>query len=647
MNFNARMVTSYLSALALTLVLAPAAFAYPTSRTESRVVFDASQQRVLLFGGLSGVDSANRSYSLGDTWVWTGRRWIQQFPANSPAKRYAHSMVYDSNRQQTLLFGGINDTSTFADTWIFKNNNWNELAAASAPSSRRHAALAFDPVKDKAVLFGGSSLEVANGVAKNIFKYDTWEFNGTSWTQVNADGPKLNSAALSYDEARNQIILLGSTEKGEAETHLYTGSGWKKLTPALSPKCVSASTLTYQSHNQRILFVGGGCATGGIVNETWEWDGETWTRVEVKAGPGDITGQALVYDPTERAAVLFGGFDFAVRSITYLYSDGVWKASFEQFDPGPRSQFVLQSVPGAGLFLYGGANDTTSYSDFWKLVGTRWELTGLEGDKPSDCQYPVSTYDSDRKRAVMLCESSKVFEFDGTRWFKFDGLKTEPPTRRWSRLAYDEKTRKTYMFGGFDGATYLRETWQWDGTAWTRIAKNNPPPGRSLATMFYDRKSQKTILFGGIGQPTRDDKITRYGDLWTFDGTTWVELTTATKPPARYGAQFAWDPVNERTLMFGGKSEKEQYLNDLWSWNGTAWTQINTTQAPSPRMNGSLAFDPLTNRIVLYGGYAGQYFSELWFLEGDQWKVQRDSAGRRRTKGTSATGGRQTGAQTR
>ena len=38
--------------------------------------------------------------------------------------------------------------------------------------------------------------------------HDTWEFNGTNWTQILTDGPAVNKAILEYDPVRNQTIML-------------------------------------------------------------------------------------------------------------------------------------------------------------------------------------------------------------------------------------------------------------------------------------------------------------------------------------------------------------------------------------------------------------------------------------------------------
>src|SRR5439155_14691936 len=117
-------------------------------------------------------------------------------------------------------------------------------------------------------------------------------------------------------------------------------------------------------------------------------------------------------------------------------------------------------------------------------------------------------------------------------------------------LVYDQTLKKTVLFGGYD-TNYLDQTWTWDGTVWTRV-KKNPPPSRALAAMWYDPTLKKTVLYGGIGRLTSTDRLTRFADMWTFDGTGWTQLTPASTPGPRYGAQVTIDPHTNKVLLFGG-----------------------------------------------------------------------------------------------
>ncbi len=251
----------------------------------------------------------------------------------------------------------------------------------------------------------------------------------------------------------------------------------------------------------------------------------------------------------------------------------------------------------------------------------------LEG-APTGCTVPSGAVDPERDKLVILCSTSSTYEYDGESFEKKEPTE-KPKSRRWSMMAWDPVSRKVILYGGIDDlGGYLGETWTWDGTNWKKLdlKKDQRPPARILATMFHDPVTNRIVLAGGVGRPDFNSKFQRYEDQWQFDGTKWVEMTPSQKLPQRYGAQVATDPVNQRVLVFGGKSNTEQYLNDMWAWNGSTWSEVDDGPAPSPRMNGGMAWDPTIGKIVLYGGFAGLYYPDLWTFDGSWNLIESDSS---------------------
>src|SRR5947207_2280480 len=81
--------------------------ATPSGRFDTKMVWDPAIHRAVLFGGLTTLDSGTKqAYELGDTWEWTGSRWIEVFPTHSPSARGSLSMVFDSARNRVVIFGG-------------------------------------------------------------------------------------------------------------------------------------------------------------------------------------------------------------------------------------------------------------------------------------------------------------------------------------------------------------------------------------------------------------------------------------------------------------------------------------------------------------------------------------------------------------
>ena len=114
-----------------------------------------------------------------------------------------------------------------------------------------------------------------------------------------------------------------------------------------------------------------------------------------------------------------------------------------------------------------------------------------------------------------------------------------PPARSYLAMTYDAASGKIIMFGGYDGATYLNDTWLFDGVSWTRAPHSRVSPRpRANAQMAYDSVTRKVVLFGGYNG-------THYlGDTWIWDGTTlqWIRARPPHSPPAVTGPMLFPDP---------------------------------------------------------------------------------------------------------
>jgi hypothetical protein len=74
-----------------------------SARTFPSMTFDASRQRVVLFGG--GMLVSNPFVWFGGTWQWDGCRWIERQDMG-PQARMAAGLAIDFTRNRYVLFGG-------------------------------------------------------------------------------------------------------------------------------------------------------------------------------------------------------------------------------------------------------------------------------------------------------------------------------------------------------------------------------------------------------------------------------------------------------------------------------------------------------------------------------------------------------------
>ena len=100
---------------------------------------------------------------------------------------------------------------------------------------------------------------------------------------------------------------------------------------------------------------------------------------------------------------------------------------------------------------------------------------------------------------------------------------------------------------------------------------------------------------------------------------TWTQLALNGDPlPALTGSAAAWDPVQERLLVVGGRTWND-LLDGVWSIDPTTNTVTQLAPlgtVPAPRFGHRVAVDLLRSRLLLVGGQgAHQLFDGVWALD--------------------------------
>jgi hypothetical protein len=240
------------------------------------------------------------------------------------------------------MFGGFSSTSNsfFNDTWEWNGTTWTQSSPITRPAVRRHHALAYDSARRRVVLFGGFSTVQNYG--------DTWEFDGNNWTQrFSANAPAARwGHAMAYDSVRGRVVLFGGIAAASfADTWEWDGNNWVQRTPATSPSARNQHAMAFDAARGKTVLFGSGAAP---MDETWEWDGSAWARrTPLVSAPGRYY-EALAYDSGRGVTVMFGGLDPSggPRPTTYEY-----QGYCDSVGPGQASGgFALQctSVPYVG-----------------------------------------------------------------------------------------------------------------------------------------------------------------------------------------------------------------------------------------------------------------------------------------------------------
>jgi hypothetical protein len=285
----------------------------------------ASTHTIVLYGG-------DEPDALGsDTWTWDGTKWTELTVTGPGSLGEASGAALDGN---VVIFGGEGDTASgySGDTWLWNGLSWKEVST-TGPSPRTSAAMA--TLDGKTLLFGAD-----DGSPTPPTPADTWLWNGSTWTQQNVLGP-INGMGQVAVTLNGSLLLIGG-----GGIYTWDGSNWNsgQLYPGGPNASDGASVATlggnivyfggYQSDcfatlaqtwtfdgmnwtlrsvpgpsarafagmatlGDRVVLFGGETLSGELeppldyMNDTWTWDGEGWTKLDV-TGPSARAPAAMV-----------------------------------------------------------------------------------------------------------------------------------------------------------------------------------------------------------------------------------------------------------------------------------------------------------------------------------------------------------------
>lgn len=518
-------------------------------------------------------------------------RWFETL-GGAPSGRAAGSLTLDPARGGLLLFGGMHHPGGLAtdldDTWVYASGRWHRQSPEASPLARRNHATAFDPVRGVVLLFGGQNGSTALG--------DTWEWNGRHWRQrTPAQNPPARSGhGLAFDPVRGTILLFGG---------YFHASG--------------------QGHH---------------LNDTWEWDGQSWHALSPVNAPSVRRHHRLTTDPLRGRILMFGGEEgSAAKNDTWIWDGVDWEIQSPTLSPPVRRSAVQVFDPSRGAILLnaGSYDDGVTrrfLTDTWEWDGAQWShLVGAVSPVP-DLHEAMAAFDLQMGAVVLFGGSyyasgvhyypQEVWAWDGAG---FSAVAAEaavhPSPRADAAVAFDLNRGEVLLFGGWYQvlqATCHGDTWVHGASGWHTIDSMSAPSARSEAAMAYDPARDETVLFGG------KCSTTVMMDTWVFSPMTrqWDERFPATSPPQRFGHAVVADAARGEMLLFGGLSfdASTTYYDDTWIWDGMDWSLMSPTEAPAPRRGHAMVWDPERQEVLLFGGESGgPNQADTWSWDGATW----------------------------
>ena len=152
---------------------------------------------------------------------------------------------------------------------------------------------------------------------------------------------------------------------------------------------------------------------------------------------------------------------------------------------------------------------------------------------------------------------------------------------------------------------------------WRQHRPLSNPPSLTRPGYAYDPVGQQVVLFGGIIAFDTTSAAT-----WTWDGWSWKVRSGG--PVGRSAPAMAYHGRLGGVLMFGGFLETTP-LNDLWLFDGETWSPVVVASASPPgRFGAAAAYDEQRGLWFMYGGCqipgdCSDPLDEMWAFNGNRW----------------------------
>src|SRR6266704_3315416 len=285
------------------------------------------------------------------------------------------------------------------------NVTWTRSGSVDNPPNLSDHSVAYDSRSDRIILFGGFT----NRPIAETWAYDA---NTDSWTNMTPaySPPARSLAAMAYDSESDRVILFSGAQQGteieDTWAYDYNANTWTRMDPPLAPSARGLHGMAYDRKEDRIILFGGSAEASGqsitFFAETWayDYDANRWTRMFPVAFPSARAWPGLAYDDAQNQTVLFGGLDVnGSNGETWLYnfSGNRWTQAAPIVSPAPRAgHAVAYDRESDRVVSTGGRTRTGSTAETWLL-----------GPAPPDVTSPTLAVQAPTEGAIL--GSSSVF----------------------------------------------------------------------------------------------------------------------------------------------------------------------------------------------------------------------------------------------
>jgi len=291
--------------------------------------------------------------------VW---KWEQR--SSGATARGEHSAVWDAKDNRMLVFGGIGTSGDLKDLWSYDPalDRWTQRA--DAPATRRTQSAVWDASNERMLVFGGQDGSLA-------YRNDLWAYypSNDTWVTIGTGATSRASHTAVWDTKDNQMLVFGGWNGVSAINTLWayspSSNTWAQKKSAPSGRW--AHTAVWNPQNEQMLIFGG-TAGSGQLSDLWSYDPATDSWKQKSNGPVGRQDHSAVFDHTYDRMLIYGGYNattstYFIDTWAYVPSDDKW-SQLENAPVGKNGHVAVWDDSNTQMLMFSGGKATYN-NDLW------------------------------------------------------------------------------------------------------------------------------------------------------------------------------------------------------------------------------------------------------------------------------------------
>jgi N-acetylneuraminic acid mutarotase len=302
---------------------------------------------------------------------------------------------------------------------------------------------------------------------------------------------------------------------------------------------------------------------------------------------------------------------------------GSWRNKNPSLSPPAREAHSMATIEGTDcVLLFGGYASNSVFNDTWiyNLSDNFWSLVLPSSQPPARLYSAMGAVRNDDKVVLFggqarmngnqYFSDTWVFDMSDGQWTLMHPP-INPSPRSGHAMTMESMDNKIVLFGGFNGISYLNDTWVYDINLdnWVQQFPQNHPSGLSHAGMAPVYNDDKIVLFGGSSGGTPKE------DTWVYNLSinTWDKkyFDTSFTPGMTNSPSMTMVYKDDTVILVKAMGTGE--YTEAWAYDiaKNSWSQKDRFMPG--RSNPAIASAFNADKCILFGGsdYYG-WLNDTW-----------------------------------